>query len=71
MTIYLDDALAARLRRDAKRSGKSLSAYIAEMAERKPPRRRWPPGFEKLYGSWKGDFPTPEDPPPDERESLD
>jgi len=70
VTIYLPDDLAERLRREAKRSGRSLSAYIAELADRKPPRRKWPPGFERLYGSWKGRFPDIEDLPAEERESL-
>jgi hypothetical protein len=70
VTIYLPDDLAERLRREAKRSGRSLSAYIAELAERKPPRRKWPPGFERLYGSWQGSFPEIEDLQPDDREPL-
>ena len=68
VTIYLPDDLAERLRREAKKAGTSLSAYIAALAERKPGRRRWPPGFEKLYGSWEGAFPDIEELPADERE---
>jgi hypothetical protein len=59
-----------RLRNDAKRAGRSLSAHIAELASGKTPRRRWPPGFDKLFGSWVGEFPAPEDTPFDEREPM-
>ena len=65
VTIYLPDELAASLRRQARRAGKSLSAYIADLAGRRPP-RAWPPGFEKLYGACRGELPDVEDPPPDE-----
>jgi hypothetical protein len=71
VTIYLPDELAERLRRDAKRSGRSLSAYIAELAERKPVRRKWPPGFERLYGAWRGTFPDIGELPVDEPEPLE
>jgi hypothetical protein len=70
VTIYLPDELAERLRREAKKAGTSLSGYIASIANRKPGRTgRWPVGFEKLYGSWEGEFPEIEELPPDQRES--
>lgn len=66
VTIYLPDELAERVRNRAKRLRMSMSAYLAELAagDIRPP--RWPRGFDALYGSWKGDFPEPEDPPPEE-----
>jgi hypothetical protein len=70
VTIYLPDDVAARLRREAKKAGRSLSAYIANLATRKPERNGWPTGFSKLYGSWRGNFPEIEDSPPEEREPL-
>jgi hypothetical protein len=69
VTIYLPDELAERLRREAKKAGLSLSAYIASLATRKPGRSRWPAGFERLYGSWEGAFPEIDELPPDQRES--
>jgi hypothetical protein len=71
VTIYLPDELADRLRREAKRAGESVSAYIAGLVEKRPSRRRLPPDFEKLYGSWKGEFPEIEDPVPEEIEPLE
>jgi hypothetical protein len=70
VTIYLPDELARRLRREAKKSGRSLSAYIAALASGRPRRAGWPRGFDQLYGSWQGDFPDIEDLPADEREPL-
>jgi hypothetical protein len=67
VTIYLSDELAASLRRDARRARKSLSAYVAELASKKPGKGRGrPQGFEALYGSCRGELPEVDDPPPDE-----
>jgi len=71
VTIYLPDELADRLRRDAKKAGTSLSAYIARLASPRPVRGRWPPDFDKLYGSWQGEFPDVDELPADEREPLE
>lgn len=67
LTIYLPDELAASLRRDAKKAGKSLSAYMAELATGQQRRRAgWPEGFNRLYGACRGELIDAEDPPPDE-----
>ena len=68
LTLYVPDALAARLRRDAKRSGKSLSAYVVELTTGGKPSSGWPTGFGRLYGSCA--LPERDDPPPDERDPL-
>lgn len=71
VTIYLPDAVLDKLKQRAKRSGKSLSALVLEIIEqRRAPAKKWPRGFAELYGSWRGSFPIPEDPPPDEVEPL-
>lgn len=70
VTIYLPQDLETRLRRDAKRAGKSLSAFIAELADRRPEPEGWQDRLDALYGTWEGDFPTPEDPPADEPDAL-
>ena len=66
VTIYLPDALAERVRNRAKRLHMSTSAYLAELAAQDARPARWPRGFAALYGSWKGTFTEPEDPPPEE-----
>jgi hypothetical protein len=71
LTIYLPDEVEARIRRDAKKAGQSLSAFIVSLTGPKGGRAGWPRGFDKLYGSWEGDFPEIDDPPPAERDPLE
>ena len=66
VTIYLPDDFERELKQRAKRARRSLSSLIAELARAQLRPQAWPPEFEKLFGSWEGDFPIPEDPPPDE-----
>lgn len=61
VTIYLPDPIEQAVRREAKRARKSVSAYLADLARAKVARRRWPAGFERLFGSWSGDFPDVSD----------
>ncbi len=66
LTIYLPGTLERQVKKEAKRSRKSLSAFMADLATEalRPP--RWPKDFTKLYGSWGGKFPAIEDAPPEE-----
>ena len=66
ITIYVPDDVAKRLRQAAKRSGKSLSAYLTEAATGRRESREWPDWFFELQGSCKGTLEVPEDPPPEE-----
>jgi hypothetical protein len=66
VTIYLPDELEKRVRSEAKRKKMSISAFLAELAARTLKPSRWPDGFDRLYGSWAGEAPELEDPPPDE-----
>lgn len=66
LTIYLPDALEEKLRRDARRAKKSVSAYLADIAARTLQPSTWPPSFAKLAGSWSGEFPAIDDPAPDD-----
>jgi hypothetical protein len=56
VTIYLPPALAARARREAKRRGTSLSAYVASLLQPSPRRA----ALAKLYGSCP-DLEVPQD----------
>ena len=72
LTIYLPDAVEKKVRADARRAKKSVSAYLADLATHRDAHadderaRR----LSALYGSWEGTFPRIDDPPPDEPESL-
>ena len=64
VTIYLPKDLEARLRRKARRARKSMSSYIADLARHAVSRGRGRGELDRLYGSWKGEFPPIEDRPP-------
>ncbi len=75
LTIYLHDEVEKKVRLEARRAKKSVSAFITELAtknkkEGRPSNAGWARQVAKLYGSWVGPFPDIEDPPPDEPESF-
>lgn len=70
ITIYVPDDIARRIKREAKRAKKSLSAYLTELAIGQRHAPRWPPGFFELQGSCGGALKAPEDPPPEEPDAL-
>ena len=70
MTLYLPDELARRIRKAAASARTSVSAYLAELAERKLKPRAWPKGFAQLSGSFLGDFPEIADPRPEDIERM-
>ena len=60
VTIYLADELEKELRAGARKAGKSLSAYVAELASGKKARRgKWSRAFLATFGSWQGGFEEP------------
>jgi hypothetical protein len=69
MTIYLPDDLAKEARKRAKKSGRSLSAFVAELLERQVRPRTWPRSFADLYGSCE--LAEIEDLQPDEPDKID
>jgi len=71
ITLYLADELALQIRAEAKKAKTSVSAYMAGLVTSKLSPRGWPPEFLAVLGTWEGDFPEPDDPPPDEIEPLD
>jgi len=66
VTLYLPDDVATRIKREAKRSGQSLSAYVTALAKRDIAPTQWPVSFQKLFGSWEGEFDIGDDSPPDD-----
>lgn len=66
ITIYLPDDVARDVKLQARRAKKSVSAYIASLAtEKKRGGRKWPKKFLDTYGSWEGQLPRIDDPPPE------
>ncbi|HEY4157535.1 MAG TPA: hypothetical protein VGM29_05535 [Polyangiaceae bacterium] len=70
VTLYLSDDIARRLKHEAKRAKKSLSAYVAELAGGERAEDTWPKWFFALEGSCQGTLMVPEDPVPEEPDSL-
>lgn len=71
ITIYLPDEVEKKVRQEARRAHKSLSAYMAELAAGRGHKRgHWPRGFAELFGSWEGELPAPADAPPEEVEPF-
>ena len=66
VTIYLPDDVAEKVREEAQRARKSLSAYMAQLAGGVRKSRQWPDGFAELFGSWEEDGPPLAEPRPDE-----
>ena len=50
ITVYLDRETEKKARSAARRSGKSLSAWLRKIIETVP-EGEWPAGFEQLFGS--------------------
>jgi macrodomain Ter protein organizer (MatP/YcbG family) len=68
LTIYLPEQVISKLRANARRTGKSVSAYVTELIEKRERPNQWPKHFRKLYGSCRGTLPeipdlSPEDGP--------
>ncbi len=69
ITLYVPDSIAKKLRADARRAKKSLSAYVTELAAGRR-ERGFPKWFLELEGSCGGTLVAPDDPPPDEPDAL-
>jgi metal-responsive CopG/Arc/MetJ family transcriptional regulator len=70
LTIYIPEKLERKIRERAEREGKSLSAFVADLTREAVAPDAWSTAFLDLYGSWEGNFPEPDDPPPESRDSL-
>jgi hypothetical protein len=51
LTIYLDNAAARRVKAAARKSGVSVSRWIAELVQSRT-RTDWPPEARELAGAW-------------------
>lgn len=64
LSLYLPNDLVAKLRQESKRARESLSAHVTRLLRGEPAASQWPKSFRDVLGSWKGEFPEPVDPPP-------
>jgi len=71
VTIYLPRDVERLVRREAKKAGKSLSAWIAELARREVKASAWPEGYFEQFSERTAErFEVPADLPVDEPEPL-
>jgi hypothetical protein len=68
VTIYLPDDLEREAKQRARKAGKSLSAFFAELLARQTRPGKWPREFVALAGTCE--LIVPEDPPPDDVDGL-
>ncbi len=68
ITLYLPDKTAGRIKHAAQKSGQSVSAFVAALAERELSPGEWPASLQRLYGEWEGDFVVGPDASPDDIE---
>ncbi len=71
LNFYVSDDIEKIIRAEAKSSGESISAYLAELVKSHVKKDRWQKDFfKKVVGAWQGDFPEIESLPIEERNSL-
>ena len=61
LTIYLPEELVREVRRRARKKGRSVSAYLAELARNDAAMSTWPEAFVATFGSWEGEPPIIEE----------
>jgi hypothetical protein len=56
LQFYVDDNVAAQIKRKAAQSGLTVSKYLAALATRDAgPDSSWPKDYFALFGSWAGE----------------
>jgi hypothetical protein len=72
LNVYVSDELEVKIKREAKREGKSVSAYVLEAVKDRIEPKGWSPDFVATFGSLGDDFPDDiDDLPMQKRPGLD
>jgi predicted transcriptional regulator len=71
LNVYVPDDLEEKIKKEAKRSGKSVSAFVLEAVKDKVSPRQWSEEFLSTFGAAENlDLEEPEDAPPQKRTPL-
>lgn len=70
ITIYVPEDVAKRLKAEARRTRRSVSAVVVGLVQGRDHRGKWPDGFAELYGSCHGELADVEDAPPESTPGL-
>jgi hypothetical protein len=72
LNVYVPKALEDKIKKEAKREGKSVSAFVLQIVQEKIQPKVWSKPFLETFGSLGSDFPDDiEDLPPQKRPGLD
>jgi hypothetical protein len=71
LNFYVPDEIEEQIRVAAKKEGKTLSAFIAELVKRHFPENHAQENyFSQFFGAWEGDLTEVERPLPQKRDEL-
>lgn len=71
LNFYVPDELEEQIKKAAKKEGKSISAFLADLVKSKFKPKKWSDGFfSEIAGGWNGNFPEVERPKPQKRDPL-
>lgn len=70
LNVYVPDELEEKIKKEAKRAGKSVSAFMVDAVRTQVDPKRWSAEFLSTFGSWEGEFPEIKDAPLQKRRGL-
>jgi predicted transcriptional regulator len=71
LNVYVPDELEEKIKKEAKREGKSVSAFVLEAVKHRVDPESWNEEFLKTFGAAEDlDLEEPEDAPPQKRRPL-
>ena len=71
LNVYVPEELGKKIKKEAKREGKSVSAFVLAAVRSKIEPTQWNPEFLGTFGSWKGEIPKIKDLPLQKRPALE
>lgn len=71
LNFYVPDEIEEQIKKAAKKEGKSISSFLADLVKAKFKPKTWSEGFfSELAGGWNGEFPEIERLTPQERDDI-
>lgn len=71
LNFYVPDEVEDQIRAAAKKEGKSISAFLAELVKEKFFSQQWSEDFfTSVFGQWEGEFPEIQRPASQQREDF-
>lgn len=70
LNFYVSGEIEERIRQEAKRKGKTISSFLADLIKSHFAKNPEEKHFQKFYGKWQGEFPQAKDLPPKPTEEF-